>query len=114
MTDIREDWKARQSEMMAKDVAAVDQEQLKGVIEAIRRYEAGDCITDAVMRVNGGWLMGEAWDLCLASLVQRGILRASGVGIWRIDWLRIERYERKESAAVAVEPAKKAGQGSLF
>ena len=72
-------------------------------------------ISGAVMQINGGWLCGLKYDLCLAYLLQNGCLEPSGYGVFRIDRRKLPLIEVENPIADAMESAEQEiKQASLF
>ncbi len=89
----------------------VDPETIAQVERAIGRSPY-DSVTDAVMQVNGGWLCGPRYDLCLAFLLQAGCLEPSGFGVFRVDRRKIPRVAVENPLVDGIdEAAKPAGLG---
>jgi hypothetical protein len=70
----------------------VDPATLDEVERAIRHFPY-PAISDAVMQINGGWISGLAYDLCVAWLLQNGCIEPSGFGLFRIDRRKLPLIE---------------------
>lgn len=80
----------------------VDPASLDEVERAIRRFPYPS-ISDAVMQINGGWIAGPAYDLCLAWLLQNGCLEPSGFGLFRVNRRKLPLIEVENPIADAID-----------
>lgn len=74
------------------DLSRVNLETLANVETAIRRCPYPN-VSDAIMRINGGWLCGEEYELCLAVLLRQGKIEPSGFGSFLIDRRQLPQIE---------------------
>lgn len=88
----RAEWQKHIEYLRSLPCENADPETLEQVETAIRRCPYGS-ISDAIMRINGGWLCGLKYDLCLASLLQFGCIEPSGFGVFRINRQKIPQIE---------------------
>jgi hypothetical protein len=82
----------------------IDHDTISEVERAIQRCPY-DSITDAILQINGGWLCGLKYDMCLAFLLQAGCLEPSGFGVFRIDRRKLPRIEVSHPLVEAMERA---------
>jgi hypothetical protein len=54
------------------------------------------------MQINGGWICGREYDLCLAALLQADCLEPSGFGVFRIDRRKLPQIEVENELADAI------------
>ena len=112
--EVRADWLKHVEYLRALPCENVDPATMDEVERAIRRFPY-PAISDAVMQINGGWLCGLKYDLCLAYLLQNGCLEPSGYGVFRIDRRKLPLIEVENPIADAMESAEQEiRQGSLF
>lgn len=111
----REKWKLHVEMLRTMDCSQVNPNRLAEVEEAIRRCPYGS-VSDAVMQINGGFICGVEYDLCLAALLQADCLEPSGFGVFRIDRRKLPQIEVVNELADAItigaieKPAKPAAE----
>lgn len=99
--DNRAAWKLHVENLRTMDCSAVDPVKLQEVERAIRRCPYSS-VSDAIMQINGGWLCGREYDLCLAALLQADCLEPSGFGVFRIDRRKLPQIEVENELADAI------------
>lgn len=99
----RAKWKAHVESLRTMDCRAVDPKLLLEVERAIRRCPYPS-VSDAIMQINGGWICGRDYDLCLAALLQADCLEPSGFGVFRIDRRKLPQIEVENLLADAIGP----------
>ena len=99
--DNRAAWKLHVENLRTMDCSAVDPVKLQEVERAIRRCPYSS-VSDAIMQINGGWLCGREYDLCLAALLQADCLEPSGFGVFRIDRRKLPQIEVENVLADAI------------
>lgn len=85
-------WVEHVSQLKTMPCENVDPDTLAEVERAIQRCPY-DSVSDAVMQINGGWLCGLKYDLCLAWLLQAGCLEPSGFGVFRVNRRKLPRID---------------------
>jgi len=58
------------------------------------------------MQINGGWICGLKYDLCLAWLLQNGCIEPSGFGVFRIDRRKLPLIEVENPIADGIDAAR--------
>lgn len=120
--EVRTEWSKHVEYLRALPCENVDPAILDEVERAIRRCPYPS-ICDAVMQINGGWLCGLAYDLCLAWLLQNDCIEPSGFGVFRIDRRKLPLIEVENLIADGIDealgrrrarPEPQTFQGSLF
>jgi hypothetical protein len=112
--ETRADWTKHIEYLRNLPCENIDPTILDEVERAIRRFPY-PAISDAVIQINGGWLCGLKYDLCLAYLLQNGCLEPSGFGVFRIDRRKLPLIEVDNPIADVMEAAQREiEQGSLF
>lgn len=83
-----------------------DPDALDAIEWAIRRFPYSE-ISDAVMQVNGGWLCGLKYELCIAWLLQAGCLEPAGSGLFRINRCKLPLIHVDNPIADAIDEARR-------
>lgn len=78
---------------------------LDQVERAIQRFPY-PVITDAVMQVNGGWICGLKYDLCLAWLLQNDCIEPSGFRAFRINRRKLPLVPVENAIADGLDAAR--------
>lgn len=97
----RAQWKAHVETLRTMDCSGVNPMLLVEVERAIRRCPYPS-VSDAVMRIQGGWICGRDYDLCLAALLRAECLEPSGFGVFRIDRQKLPQVEVENPLADAI------------
>jgi len=97
-------WAAHIDHLRTMGCENVDPATLDQVEHAIRRFPYPS-ISDAVMQINGGWLCGLKYDLCLAWLLQNGCIEPSGFGVFRINRHKLPLVQVKNLIADGIDAA---------
>lgn len=100
----RAEWVKHVEYLRALPCENVDPMTLDQVERAIRRFPY-PAISDAVMQINGGWLCGLAYDLCLAWLLQNDCIEPSGFGVFRINRRKLPQVEVENFIADGIDEA---------
>lgn len=98
---IRAEWREHVEMLKNLPCENVEPDILDAVEMAIRRCPY-DSVSDAVMQINGGWICGAKYDLCLAWLLQAGCIEPSGFGVFRVDRKKLPRIEVENRLADAI------------
>lgn len=97
-------WKLKIEHLFTLQCENVDPDTLAEVERAIQRSPY-DSVSDAVMQINGGWICGLRYDLCLAYLLRAGCLEPSGFGVFRINRKKLPQIEVENPLVDGMERA---------
>ena len=98
-------WAAHVEHLRTLHCENLDPSIIDQVERVIRRFPY-PAISDAVMQINGGWICGLKYDLCLAWLLQNGCIEPSGFGVFRIDRRKLPLIEVENPIADAIDAAR--------